>query len=280
MRRRATLALLIVSLLSFCDGYSMNTELRQLIANKDFSAVDVARGAGPAAVTDVEPYLANADPAVRVLAVDCLAAAGGPAATDLLIRAFADGNEQVRINAINALRASPPKGRESALLNAWEADKTRDGFVRQQIPMILGSLSARTTTAELRRFLGLEQRQDVRDGMIAGLAKLGDALARNELGQLLRDARGKRTAELMDYVAYLDDRWVLPLLVPVLQRRELAIDLSTHRNTIRRRECDLAVDAVLKISKAQFTFQLDELAQYTDEQIAEALRYAQSLPQP
>ena len=195
---------------------------------------------------------------------------------DLLIRALADSNEQVRINAINALHAHPPKGRETTLLEAFDADRTRDGFVRQQIPMILGRMAALSTIPDLRRRLGVERRQDIKDGLIAGLAKMADQPARAEFGEMLREARGERTAELMEYVRYLDEPWVIPLLVPVLQRRDIAVDLSTHRKTLRRRECDLAVDEVLRLSKARFSFELDEIAQYTDAQIEEVLRYAQA----
>lgn len=275
---RCTLWLLIATLgvVLPSDGKPMESELTQLISKKDWRAVELARASGPAVVAEIEPYLRNPDPAVRVLAVDCLDAAGGANVPDLLIRALADANEQVRINAINALHAHPPKGQETTLLQAFDADRTRDGFVRQQIPMILGRMAALSTIPDLRRRLGVERRQDIKDGLIAGLAKMADQPARAEFGEMLREARGERTAELMEYVRYLDEPWVIPLLVPVLQRRDIAIDLSTHRKTLRRRECDLAVDEVLRISKARFSFELDEIAQYTDAQIEEVLRYAQA----
>jgi hypothetical protein len=280
LRLRCTLWLLTatVGLVFPSYGEPMNSELTELISKKDGRAVELARQAGPQATKDIEPYLRSPDPAIRVLAVDCLGASGGPDAPALLIRALGDANEQVRINAVNALHEHPPKGQEAALLAVWDADRTRDGYVRQQIPMILGRISARSTIPELHRRIDVEPRQDVKDGLITGLAKMADAPARAEFGEMLRDARGKRTAELMEYVRYLDEPWVIPLLVPVLGRRDIAVDLSTHRTSLRRRECDLAVDEVLRISKAKFSFQLNEIAQYTDAQIAEVVRYAQAQP--
>jgi hypothetical protein len=94
---------------------------------------------------------------------------------------------------------------------------------------------------------------------------------------MLRDARGKRTGDLMEYVRYEDEPWVIPLLVPPLERRDVAISLSTHRRELVRRECDLAVDEVIRISKARFSFGIDPAAQYREEQITEVLRYGQAL---
>jgi len=254
----------------------MTSELEQLILQKDRRAVELAHRGGPRAVAEVEPYLGNVDPAIRVLAVDCLKAAGGAAFPPLMIRALADSNEHVRIKAILALHEHPPQGREAALVRAWDADHSHDGFVRQQIPMILGRLQARDTIPAWRQRLATEPLADVQDGMIAGMAKMGDPAARAELGKLLETARGRRTAELIEYVKYLAEPWVIPLLAPVLQRRDIAVDLSTHKTSLYRRECDLAVDEVLRISGERFSFARNEIVQYADSQIAEALRYAQA----
>jgi hypothetical protein len=254
------------------------TEFDQLIQGKNPRVVEYARQAGPPIVTQIEPYLRNADYVIRLLAVNSIAAAGGSQAPQLLIQALGDSNEQVRDNAVNALHLNVPAGLENALLTAWDANRTRDGYVRQQIPMVLGRLSKTPKVGELKARLGADPRQEVKDGVIAGMAKLGDAGARATLGTMLRDARGTRTAELMQFVTYEDEPWVIPLLVPVLQRREIAVRISTHVVEILRRECDLAVDEVIRISKKDFGFPIDPAGQYRDAQIEEVLRYAQSQP--
>jgi hypothetical protein len=256
----------------------MTTEIDRMFSTKNWDAVELSRKAGGAIVPSLQPYLQSEDHLVRLLAVDCLAAAGGSEAAQLLIRTLGDGNEQVRAQAVNSLHTNPPKGHESALLAAWDSSRTRDGYVRQQIPMVLGRMQARESIAELKSRLNADPRQYVQDGMIAGMAKLGDTEARQAFGRLLSEARGKRTAELMDFVRYEDEPWVIPLLVPPLQRREMAIDLSSHRREIHRRECDLAADEVMRISKAEFSFQPDPAAQYAEAQINEILRYARSHP--
>jgi HEAT repeat protein len=253
----------------------MDSELDSLISKKDWRALDVARQQGPSVASSLQTFLHDHDPVVRLLAVNCLNAVGGPAVPKLLLQALRDSNEQVRINAINGLHEHLPVGDERTLLSIWDADHSPDGFVRQQIPMILGRMQAKDEIPELHRRLTSEPRQDIKDGLISGLAKMGDNPARAEFGKLLDAARGKRTAELIEYVKYLDNPWVIPYLAPVLARKDLAIDLSTHRKSLQRRECDLAVDQVLRISKAQFSFQMNELAQYSDGQIAEAKRYAE-----
>ena len=254
------------------------TDLQRRITGRDWDAVEMCRQAGPAAVPDVEPHLRNPDQVVRLLAVECLGAAGGPQATRLLIRTLGDGNEQVRGSAANALHANLPVGQEAELVAAWDASQTRDGYVRQQIPMILGRMQAQEKVVQLKARLASDRRQEVTDGMIAGLAKLADPEARETFGRMLRDARGKRTGALMEYVRYLDEPWVIPMLVPPLQRRETAVDLSTHRRQLRRRECDVATDEVMRISRAQFSFPPNPTGQYRDEQIGEVLRYAQAQP--
>jgi HEAT repeat protein len=253
-------------------------EFDQLFRTKNPKVVEFSQQAGPSIVSHIEPYLRDPDHVVRLLAVNSIAAAGGPQAPQLLIRALGDANEQVRDNAVNALHGHLPTGQEAALLAAWDSNHTRDGYVRQQIPMVVGRMQAPQRVADLKSRMAADPREEVKDGIVAGMAKLGDTDARAALGDMLRKARGKRTAELIEFVKYEDEPWVIPLLVPVLQRRDIALILSTHVVTIQRRECDLAADEVIRISKARFSFGIDPLAQYRQEQIDEVLRYAQAQP--
>jgi HEAT repeat protein len=248
----------------------------QLFRTKNPQVVDEARTAGPIAIAAIEPHLRDADYVVRLLAVQSVGAAGGPQAPPLLIRALADPNEQVRDNAVNALHERLPTGQQAALAEAWDKNQTRDGYVRQQIPMVVGRLRDHTAIEAWRLRLPRDGRQQVKDGVIAGLAKLGDEPARTVLGDMLRDARDKRTAEVMELALYEDEPWVIPKLVPVLQRRGIALRIATHIKTIERRECDLAVDAVLQISRKPFGFPLNSGGQYTDAQINEVLAYARA----
>jgi HEAT repeat protein len=253
-------------------------EFDHLFRTKNPKVIEYARQAGPPIVPHVEPYLRDAEYVIRLLAVNSIAAAGGPQAPQLLIQALGDANEQVRDNAVNALHEHLPIGQEAVLLRAWDANRTRDGYVRQQIPMVLGRMHNAPEVEQLRTRLSRDPRQEVKDGVIAGMAKLGDPAARTTLGEMLRDARGKRTAELIQFVTYEDEPWVIPLLVPVLQRRDIALRISTHVVEIVRRECDLAADEVIRISKARFSFVVNTMAQYSDAQINEVLQYAQAQP--
>jgi len=253
-------------------------EFDQLFRAKNPQVIQISRQTGPPIVPQIEPYLHNADHTIRLLAVNSIAAAGGPRAPQLLIQALGDSNEQVRNNAVNALHEHLPVGQAAALVAAWDINATRDGYVRQQIPMVLGRMPAEARADMLRPRLAADQRREVKDGVVAGMAKLGDPPARAAFGEMLRDARGTRTAELMELVEYEGEPWVIPLLVPVLERRDIAYRSTTHVAQYERRECDLAADEVLRISKARFSFDVNTMAQYSDQQIEEVLRYAQAQP--
>lgn len=256
-------------------GKAMSTtEFDRLLEAGDSKAIDIAQQYGPAAISAIEPHLKSPKHLTRLTAIECLDVAGGPQAQPLLIGALRDANEQVRMNAMMGLERNLPYGYEAQLLRAWDTNATRDGYVRHHIPMLLGKMQASHLGAQLLARMPTDKRQEVHDGLIAGAAKLGEPTAREMIGGLLRDARGARTAEVIELVKYLDDPWVIPYLVPVLDRREIAVDLSSHRKTLKRRECDLAVDEVMRISRAQFSFAMNPLSQYRDEQIAEVRNFA------
>jgi hypothetical protein len=254
----------------------MASDIGQMIRNKDWSAVDASGKAGPPAVNIAEPFLKDNDPVVRLAAVDSVAAAGGPRAPELLMRMLSDKNEQVRMNAINGLHKRPPVGHEDELMILWDQNNSRDGFVRQQIPMILAEMGAKDKAAALKARSLLDTRQEVDDGMTAAVAKLGDADMRKKQAKKLELAHGTRIAEIMPFVEWIDEQWVVPMLLPVLKHREIAQILATHILTIERRGCDVAVDAVMAISKAGFSFKMNRVAVYTDPQVAEVSRYVEA----
>ena len=114
-------------------------QLDQLSRTKNFDVIDSAEKAGPSVVPSIEKFLRDPDAVIRLLAVNSIAAAGGPKAPELLIHMLGDANEQVRDNAVNALHQRvPTPAQQPALLAAWDASQTRDGYVRQQIPMVAG----------------------------------------------------------------------------------------------------------------------------------------------
>jgi len=192
------------------------------------------------------------------------------------MRMVADKNEQVRMNAIAGLHKRPPVGLEDELIIVWDQNNTRDGFVRQQIPMILAEMGAKNKATALKARSLLDTRQEVDDGMTAAVARLGDGDMRKKQGKKLEMAFGTRIAEIMPFVEWINDQWVIPMLLPVLKHREIAQILATHIKSAERRGCDVAVDAVLAISKAGFSFKLDRVAVYTDPQIAEVTRYVEA----
>jgi len=245
-------------------------DLEKLIRQQDWNAVDVAKAEGARCIPRLEPFLTDAEPNIRVLAVDSLGAIGGPRAQELLVRALSDRYEQVRANALAALHDNPPTGRETELGQAFDRT-TKDPFARQQIAMILGRLPGPAALGELTNRVNSDPSIEVQDGIVSGRAKLGDTEGREQFAVLLRDARGLRAGQFMDFIRYEDDAWILPLLSLWIDRKEVAQRLSTHVSAVERRTCDLAVDETLRLTanKQAFTVKPKPAAQYTDAELRE-----------
>jgi hypothetical protein len=247
--------------------------LNQLVDASDATAIQMARELGPAASDLVADYLEHPSRKVRLIAVDVAAAVGGPRGIRILVEALKDADEQVHVSAINGLHRHLAAGAETELLAIW--DRTPDRFIKQQIPLVIGRSMNAGTISLLQQRLSGERSAYVLDGLIAGLAKLGDTSARTRFAELLAAGEGERIAELMEYVQYLDDAWVLPHLYPLLDHTENALVIGTHIKTIVRRGCDIVVDEVLRISGFPFSFPADPSAQYTSAQIGEVAAYLQ-----
>lgn len=247
------------------------SELAGLMAGHDWRAVSQAEKTGPPFVAMVKPYLDNPDELQRLLAVDCVAVAGGDEAGGLLLARLDDANQQVRINAVNALHGYPPAG--TALLQAYDA--SRDRYVRQQLALIAGR-GDDVPVLELRSRLSLADRDpamgEASDGLVAALAKREDGAERERFATMLAEARGERVKELIDLCKYIDQPWLVPALRPVLARDEVAVDLSSHRTTLRLRGKDLAVDEIARLTEAELSFEPNGATNYTDAQIVEVER--------
>ncbi len=253
-------------------------DLEKLIRAQDWTAVDVAKAEGARCIPRLEPFLADAEPNIRVLAVDCLGAIRGTRAQELLVRALTDRFEQVRANAVSALHDDPPLGREKDLGEAFDRN-TKDPFARQQIAMVLGRLKGPAALGELIGRTKVDLSREVQDGIASARAKLDDAEGREQFAELVRDASGLRAGHFIDFVRYQNDPWVLPLLSLWIDRREIAQRLSTHVSAVERRTCDLAVDETLRLNEGRktFSFPPKPAAQYTDAEIGEVRAYLQSL---
>lgn len=249
----------------------------------DWSAVEEAGAAGPAAVPTLAGYLGSPDHLQRVLAVDAIIAAGGPEAPGLLLRAAqTDLNTQVRINAANALRAHPAPTDD--LLDAL--DRAADPYVRARVTLALGDKDAAAeprVPGELNTRLRMADRTglqtelthptELTDATVAALGRLGDPKARQRFGEMLAAARGTRIKELIDLCGYIDQAWLVPALRPVLDRDETAHDVSNHIATHLRRGKDLAVDEVGRLTRQAFSFPTASKVNYDPAEVAEVARF-------
>lgn len=253
-------------------------DLDKLFQRMDWDAVDAAKAEGEKAIPRIEPYLKDAEAHRRTLAVDCLGAIGGAKAQELLVRALSDQYEQVRANAVAALHENPPVGREKELGRAFDRT-TKDNFIRQQIPMILGRIGTPEALGEIANRANTDLHPEVQDGIISGRAKAGDQPGREQFAGLMRAAEGRRIGELMAFVKYENDAWILPLLNLWINRTEVSQVISTHVKHIERRACDLAVDETLRLNSGKREFQVKPrpAEQYKPTELGEIREYLASL---
>lgn len=253
-------------------------DLEKLIREMDWTALNVAKAEGAKAIPRIEPFLKDQEPHRRSLAVDCLRVIGGPQAQELMVRALEDPYEHVRAYALAGLHANPPAGREKELGGIFDR-ATKDPYVRQQVPMILGRIPGPDALSVIVGRAGADLAPDVQDGIISGRARHGDRAGREQFAGLMRDARGLRVGRLLDFVRYQDDKWVLPLLSLWIDGRDLALRLSDHEGDILRRACDVAVDEARRLTagKKDFSFPPRLAEPYKDAEIREVREYLASL---
>ncbi len=247
-------------------------ELSALLERNDPAAVERARALGEAAADMLAPALAAPDPERRLLVIQALQAAGGRRAGELLVDALADGNRQVRAFVVQALLDAPPqRALEARLLLAW--DRSPCPTVRRGVPMVLGRMGGGAAIAALQGRLA--EHEAARDGLLAGLARLGDPAARARWARILEGARGPRTKALSALLPYVGEPWQLPHLAPWLERTEVVDVLASHLRDLRRRACDLAMDEVVRQLGPELELTREEL--YGPEAIARARAHLATL---
>lgn len=242
----------------------------RMLKAEDWEAIEVARHLGPAATLASAPFVSDPSEDVRFLAVSSVVAGGGPEAPKLLLQALLDEDEQVRATAAQALIRFPPEGQ---IRQAWEAwDAQDDPTVRYYLGLSLGLTSTDTSRQVLSKLNNLpdDEPESSADALIGALAKRQNAEGRELLAQRIDAATGPRVAALLQVFTYVNDPAILRQLRPLLDKLEVAVDLSSHAHTLHRRSCDLAVDEIARLAPGRLSFQADPMAQYAPEQLAEA----------
>lgn len=236
--------------------------LKNLFAAGNSSAVmDWAAAEGPPAVSRLEPFLASTDREQRLLAAESIALAGGPPAATVQLRLLDDSDEQIAHGAAVALHKNLPNGQGERLTKVLTTH--RDPFIRRHAALLLGEIEYADTLRWLDHHARGETDGDVRDAIVAAKAKLADPQGRQAFTRMLAEADGPRSKELIDLSEYINQPWLVKALRPMVAKEGIAVDLSSHRNKLTRRACDLAIDEIARLTGHEFTFPISKAANYT-----------------
>ena len=115
------------------------------------------------------------------------------------------------------------------------------------------------------------------EGLVAALAKLGDANAQRKFADGVEKSKDRERKRYIDDAAYIDQAWAARALAPVLADKTdmLRIGMDAMPGAVPEylRACDLAVNVIAKITKANFTFPVNGRTNYTDAQLSEVRQF-------
>jgi hypothetical protein len=243
----------------------------QVLAHRPESVATAAQ-LGSAAAPVLVRLASHTDPEVRAQALICFRAAGGRDATHVAIRALDDDDATVVAHAIQVLHVFPPRD-DRALLVAYQKQEE----TAPQLALIAGRLGTNASVTAWKTNLSTAPAGTAQaDALLSAVARMGDADARKAFAYRLEAARGYDAPPWIDRAVYQEQPWVLESLAKLLDRTERAAELTPDDPTDLRplRTCDLAANAILKITRATVTFPAPRATPYTDTELAEFRRLA------
>lgn len=250
------------------EGTMDTKELVTLIrAGHDDRAIDVATASGPTAFDGVEPLLADPSAEVRAISLRVLDAADRERARPYAIKALADPKDEVKTFAVAVLRPDPPSGHMSEIIAAY--DTANDPALRGEIALLAGRVTPPEMVESWRAEWAREEDPYAKADVCKALARMGDQSARETYVANMKKAKGRPVFDAVRGTAYFEDTWVVPHLAEMLERRDVAIDLAPDfPDTHPFRVCDVALEAILKLTGEKVSFQVPRPTQYQDSEIA------------
>jgi HEAT repeat protein len=197
--------------------------------------------------------------------VTCLDLAGGASAKEGLLKALHDRTDTVRAAAARFLQDHFAAADVPAL--EGELSQSRDAFVREQIALLLGKVSA--DAPFLRGSMAREPDEHARHAMSLALARLGDAGQLQELLQRLeQDQPAERVSALRD-LPYVNDRRLLVYLVPLLDDTRPGLNVGPSHGHFMLRVCDVAVNIANEMLGGPFPW-VQPVKRYSAAQLLQA----------
>jgi hypothetical protein len=254
------------------DASLLTTQIR---AN-DPRAIATAAKVGATASPDIAPLADDKKPEVRLLALACLEVTGGEAATQAGMAHVSDPDEQVEGEALQVLHHHPPVGQGDTLFLYFNTAKYP--VAREQLPLVAGRLAPKVDSAPWKRAWSSEKDAVVKEHLLVALARMGDKESRETFVKSLHASQGSASQKWIDYARYMEDKWVVPPLLVMLDRMEKATDLAPDMpNTLPQRVCDLAAKAIVAIAGLKMPFPMERVNPFTADELAQIRKAAAAL---
>lgn len=254
-------------------------ELIESILKKDPAAVLLARKYGLSASAEVIKLTKHDDVKVRRIALNCLDEIGGAEAVMAMAEALSDDDPQVRAAGLRGLQHHPEPAVYRNLLNAY--DEVFDAYTRQQLALLIGKMGTVVKINDLQLRCTKEQAREAQEGCNVALAHLGDQPAQAEFIKHLQETHGADRARYLEYASYLHAPWLLRPLLPILNDKSpmIRVGVDARPDLIDSlRACDLAVILIAGIAQPKFSFMVNRMTNYNDDQLAEVRRFVLMQP--
>lgn len=262
-------------------------DLEKKVLAKDPAAVDVAKKVGPSASPRLIELAGNSDAGVRRIALNCLRRTGGPGSDDAFLKAAKDENSQVRGSAIAGLKEAKDPLPYMPLLDVIASIDDADHKCELTFILTDNSLNdaqaKQTVSGLFKTKYPLEKDSpELREAMLASLAKLGDEDARKLFGASLATAEDEkewlRKIEACDWIG---QDWLPKPMLPMLSVKDeverIGVDARPDLPHYLR-VCDKAAQIICRIAKPKLTFECEKKINLKDAELGEIREAIRKMP--
>ncbi len=248
---------------SEADGMSNEKELKNMIAQGDWQAVELTRQMGEAAWPAVKEGAKMKDFRSRQIAMVCAGQLGGEAAGKILLAGLADKHINVSLAAAGQLSNNPPLSALHGILNELTACSEEN--ICALLALSAGRLPGE---ASVQVLLGLVGRDDdaAKNARLA-LAKLGQPEYLKAHLSKLASQNPHTRYEALAQLVYINDVKLADNAKPLLTDKEAAVTIGNQYKPRYRRVCDQAVDTLIALLKLTPPFATGAERIYTDEEL-------------
>ncbi len=249
--------------------------LHDKILKKSDNALDDAEQIGSAALPLLQEMLSNADGDIRALAMSCLSVIYDDQVPEILIKAIGDADDSVYMSVLQILRSRQlGSSHLPALIDHLNHP---DSEVREEVPLLLGKLDNQEAVAPLTKQLGVEDNKSVIRSIKLALARLGSDECKNEFAACLAAEEPDDRLQAVEDLEYINDKNLAKNLLPLLDDQADGYEIGDPDFAEYSRICDSVVNMVSDWYGQAFSFEVDDVKIYGDEEIEEARKFLESL---